>query len=229
VIVAAGVALVASGLNLLAFTTDLQAFRAVATLTLLFWLALCLVCSAGLVLMVHARRRGLEVPFYFRALLVLGALAGVLTLSPAIRVLTKNTAEKEESVASANLDLRDRVVQDRSFAGRQLRNSNLSEATLHHVDLGGTDLSESDLRDATFRDVNLSGATLCGADIRGADLRGARGLKAVADWSYVFYDSHTRLPKSLSYILVALPGPVPDTGRDLLYMCSPNIVQRIRG
>jgi len=126
------------------------------------------------------------------------------------------------------LDLRNQTIRDRSFAGSNLRGSNLSGASLHRVDLSGVDLSEADLRNIRLDDVNLSGAHLCGADLRGADLRGARGLKSVADWSYVFYDTWgTRLPSAQSFALEAIPGPIPDTGRDLLYMCQDNLTQRI--
>jgi hypothetical protein len=220
-------ALVVSALNLLAVVTDLQAFDAIATPLLFCWLALCLLCSVGLLLTVGARRRGFDVPLYFRLLLVLGALAGAFTLPPALRVLTKNDVETEEPIATANLDLRNRPIEDVSFSGRTLRHSNFSGATLVHVDLSGVNLSESDFRDATFTDVDLSGARLCGVDIRGADLRGARGLEAVADWSYVFFDGRTRVPPSLGFLLVGSPGPIEDTGRDLLYMCDSGQVRRI--
>lgn len=230
VIIAVCAALAASLVNLVAFVADVRAFEAVATPTLVCWLILCLICSAGLLLLVKMRRSGLKVPFYFRALLVLGALMGVSTLSPALRVLRKDDAEKGHATANANQDYRNRLIDDTSFAGRSLRNSNFSGATLRHVDLSGTDLSESDFRNATFQDVNLSGATLCGADIRGANMLGAKHLGSVADWSYVFYSDRTTLPKSQSYILTFRPGPVPDTGRDLLYMCgSEDLVQRIHG
>src|SRR4029077_6483383 len=61
--------LIAWALNLLALVTDLQAFKAVANPALISWLALCLVCSMGLGLVVHARRSGIQVPLYFRAML----------------------------------------------------------------------------------------------------------------------------------------------------------------
>lgn len=225
-----GVALFAWGLNLLALVTDIQAFKAIATPILVCWLVLCSVCATGVWLTVHARRRGVHVPLYFRALLVLGALAGVLTLSPAFRVLSKDAAEKQQQPApAANKDMRNRTVKDVSFAGQDLQGSNFSDATLHHVDFSGADLSETDFRNATFEDVDLSGATLCGADIRGADLREARDLSSVTDWSYVFYDTSTRVPKSFAGMLGMLPGPVPDTGHDLLYMCSDDLVRRMHG
>lgn len=227
IIIAVGAVLIASALNLLAFVTDLQAFDAVATPLLFCWLALCLLCSMGLLLAVGARRIGFDIPVYFRVLLVIGALAGVLTVSPALRVLTKDDAEAMQTPPKANVDLRNRHVQDASFAGLVLRHSDFSGATLDHVDLSNANLSESDFRNATLEDVDLSGAKLCGADIRGADFRGARGLDAVADWSYVFFDGRTRFPKSLGYILLGGNGPVEDTGRDLLYMCSTGQVRRI--
>jgi Pentapeptide repeats (8 copies) len=227
IVVAVGTFLLVSALNLLAAVADLQAFDAVATPLLACWFVLCLLCSVGLLLMVGARRRGVDVPLSFRVLLMLGMLAGALTISPAVRVLTKDDAEAQEPVPKTNLDLRNQQVEDVSFAGRALRHADFSGATLTHVDLSGVNLNESDLRNVTLHDVDLSGAKLCGADLRGADLRGARGLEAVADWSYTFYDGKTRLPKGLGYLLLALPGPIEDMGRDLLYMCSTGQVRRI--
>jgi hypothetical protein len=220
-------AVVVSLVNLLAIVTDLQAFAALATPLLICWLALCLLCCAGLLVAAGARRRRIDVPLYFRLLLALGVLAGIFTLSPALRVLTKNDAQAEQPPPAANLDLRNREVKDVSFAGRSIRHSNFSGATLSHVDFSEANLSEADFRDTTLVDVDLSGANLCGADIRGADLRRAKGLESVADWSYVFYDGRTLFPKSLPYPIIGLPGPIEDTGRDLLYMCSSGQVRRI--
>lgn len=227
IIIAVSAVLIVLALNALASLTDLQAFVAVATPLLLCWLALCLFCSAGLLLAVSARRRGLEVPLYFRVLLALGALAGAVTISPAFRVLTKDDAEAEPPLVESNVDLRNRQVENISFAGRVLRHSDFHGATLEHVDLSGANLSESDFRDAEFDDVDLSAAKLCGADLRGADLRGAKGLDAVSDWSYVFYDGRTRVSHAHGFFLAGSPGPVEDTGRDLLYMCSSGQVRRI--
>ena len=151
-----------------------------------------------------------------------------MTIGPAWRVITKQEAQPLPPLPGQHLDLRNQTVRDQSFAGRNLRGSNLSGATLHHVDLSGTDLSESDLRNVRLDDVDLSAANLCGVDLRGADLRGAQGLESVADWSYVFYNTwRTRLPSSESFALESLPGPLPDTGRDLLYVCGGNLTKRI--
>src|SRR3982751_6195746 len=128
IIIALSASLIVLALNMLASLTDLQAFAAVATPLLLCWLALCLLCCAGLLLAVGARRRGLEVPLYFRLLLVLGALAGAFTVSPAFRVLTKKDAEAEPSPAATNVDLRNRQVENVSFAGRVLRHSDFRGA-----------------------------------------------------------------------------------------------------
>jgi hypothetical protein len=227
ILIAVSAFLLASALNVLAYVTDLQAFAAVATPLLFCWLALCWSCSVGLFLAVAARRRSVDVPLYFRALLVIGALAGAFTISPALQVLTKDDASAEQPVAGTNLDLRDRRIEDASFAGRLLRHSDFSGAKLVHVDFSGANLSESDFRNATLKDVDLSGAKLCGVDIRGADLRGVQTLDAVADWSYVFFDDATRVSKGQAYVLVGSPGPIEDTGRDLLYMCGDGRVRRI--
>src|ERR1700749_153443 len=167
------------------------------------------------------------VPWYFLTALVLGCLGGIGALVPSWHVLTKNEADTPAPIAAAPLDLRTRAVQDQSFAGMNLRGSNFSGATLRHVDFSGADLSESDLLNARFEDVDLSKVELCGSDLRGADLRGAHGLKAIEDWSYVFYDRKTRLPRSEDYLLFTIPGPIPDTGRDLLYMCTRDPTRRI--
>ncbi|HXQ88487.1 MAG TPA: pentapeptide repeat-containing protein, partial [Solirubrobacterales bacterium] len=142
-------------------------------------------------------------------------------------VLTKNEADTPALITAAPLDYRNQVMQDQSFAEMNLRRSNLSGATLRHVDLSGADLSESDLRNVRFEDVDLSKVKLCGSDLRGADLRGAQGLMTVEDWSYAFYDRRTRLPRSEDYLLFTIPGPIPDTGRDLLYMCTRDTTRRI--
>jgi hypothetical protein len=224
---AIAILVISVGFSIAALISDARAFWAVDTPSYYCWLALSALCTVGIVLTVRARRANFPVPLYFRLLLVLGVLAGVLTVSPAIRVLTKDDAKAEQPLAETNVDLRNRHVEEVSYAGRVLRHSDFSGATLDHVDLSGANLAESDFRNATFEDVDLSGAVLCGADLRGADLRGAEGLDAVADWSYVFFDGRTRVPKSVGFLLLGLPGPIEDTGRDLLYMCSAGQVRRI--
>jgi hypothetical protein len=221
--------LVASfGLSLLAAFNDLRSFEAVATPSLYCWLVLCGVCTAGIVLSVRARRAGLVVPWHFRIALLIGVACGLLSIGPAWRILTKQAAQPVAPLPGEPLDLRNQTIRDRSFAGANLRGATLSGATLRHVNFSGVDLSEADLRNIKMEDVDLSGVRLCGADLRGADLRGARGLESVADWSYAFYNTwRTRLPRSQSFGLEAIPGPIPDTGRDLLYMCQNNVTQRI--
>jgi hypothetical protein len=227
VAIVAGLGLLA--LSSIAWANDLRAFEAVATPGLYCWMLLCIVCAVGMVVTARARRAGMHVPWYFRAALYAGIAGGLLTVPSAFRVITKQEATAPPPLAAAHIDLRNQMVQDRSFAERNLRRSELSGATFHHVDLSGADLSESDLRRARFEDVDLSRATLCGVDLRGADLRGARGLGDVADWSYAFYDRHTLMPKSSGLLLRTREGPIPDTGRDLLYMCTQDVTRRIHG
>jgi hypothetical protein len=73
----------------------------------------------------------------------------------------------------------------------------------------------------------MSGVDLCGADLRGADLRGATGLSDVENWAYAYYNRATQLPAGLDFALI--PGPVADTGRGLLYMCTANQTHLIPG
>lgn len=236
-IVALAVSLVSVGASLIARFNDARAFAAIDTPSLYCWLGLSLLCTGGVVLVVRARRRGIRVPTYFQLALGAGVACGLLSIwLVALPVLNKNDADDSVPIPGQRLDLRNMTIQDQSFAGSNLRGSDLSGATLRHVDLSETDLSESDLRNARLEDVDLSGANLCGADIRGADLRLARGLDAVDDWSYVFYSTHstpstriTLLPINQGYFLEALPGPIPDTGRDLLYMCEADKTRRIVG
>lgn len=215
------------GFSLVALITDVRAFLALANLGLYCWLVLCGACSVGALLTVRARYLGTDIPLHLTVVLVVGIACGLFALGPALRVLDKEEAEPTAPLVGSPLDLRNHVVQDRSFAEQDLRRSQLAGATFRHVDLSGTNLAESDLRNVEFEDVDLSRATLCGVDLRGADLRGAMGLDAVADWSYVFYDHRTQLPATLAYLLFTAPGPIPDTGRDLLYMCSEDVTRRI--
>jgi hypothetical protein len=224
---------IATSLGSLAFTIlaaidDSRAFAAIATPGLVSSFALGVVLLACVGLIVHAGVMGVRVPWHFPVAVLAGCFTiGVLMLPDAMRITTKKDAEQSVSPHGKQLTLRNAVVTDVSFAGRDLRGSNLSEATLRHVDLSGTDLSESDLRNARFYDVDLSGAHLCAADLRGADLSGAHGLDSVVDWSYTFYDRRTRLPISMESLLHIEPGPIPDTGRDLLYMCERDVTRRI--
>lgn len=226
-------AVVASACSLtltgVAWAVDIRSFQAVATPELYCWIGLCVVVVFGGLVAAAAVYGRVPVPWYFRVALVAGAVVGVLTVDTAWRILTKEEAQPREPIPAAHVDLRNQVVTDRSFAEGNMRRSELSGATFRHVDFSGADLSESDLRNARFEDVDLSGAKLCGVDLRGADLTGARGVDAVADWSYVFYDRHTRVPRSDDFILAMSPGPIPDTGRDLLYMCKQDVTRRIEG
>jgi hypothetical protein len=217
------------GLSLAAWIEDARAFLAIATPSLYCWLALCLLSGVGVALTLRARWTGISVPVYFRLALLAGVACGLFTLSPAWHVLTKQEPRPPSPTPGAHLDLRNRMIEDTSFAGRALRGSNFSGATLRHVDLSGADLSESDLRNTKFENSNLTDVNLCGADMRGADLRGAHGLLS-DDWSYVFYSpGRTLLPRSIDYLLNAYAGPIPDNGRDLLYMCTADITKRVRG
>jgi hypothetical protein len=217
------------GTAIIACAGNVTALKAVVDLGWYCWLALCAVSAVALALTVVARWRGISVPIYFRLVLLVGVTCGVFTWSKAWRVITSNRADVQLTPAGAHIDLRDQVISDTSYAERNLRDSNFSGATFDHVDLDSADLSESDLRDATFRKVNFAGVDLCGVDLRGADLRGALRLPAVKDWSFVFYNDKTRLPASDSYILPTSPGPIPDNGHDLLYMCKANVVKRLHG
>lgn len=220
-------------LGSLAFTAlaafnDGQAFIAAASPSLYGSLLLLVFLLAGTGLMIHAGWMGVKVPWHFPAVLVVAAaVLGVLTVPVALRVADKNRAEEPVAVEAAHVDLRNQLLRDKSLAEQNLRLANFSGATLQHVDLTGADLSEADLRNTRFQDVNLSGVDLCGADLRGADLRGARSLDSVIDWSYAFYDRKTQLPRPLSHLLHTEAGPIPDTGRDLLYTCTASITRRI--
>src|ERR1700749_2860183 len=143
-------------LTVVAWVNDVRAFHAIATPALYFWVILCAACASGLWLVANLSRRGFMVPWYFLTALVLGCLGGIGALVPSWHVLTKNEADTPAPIAAAPLDLRNRVVQDQSFAEMNLRGSNFSGATLRHVDFSGADLSESDLRNARFEDVDLS-------------------------------------------------------------------------
>lgn len=216
-------------LTAIAWAVDIRSFQAVASPDLYCWMTLCGVVFIAGATAWTAIRGGVSVPWYFWTILVVGAVVGAFLTKPAWRILTKDEAEAPLPLPAAHIDLRNELVNDKSFAERNLRRSELSGATFRHVDLSGADLSESDLRNASFEDVDLSGANLCGVDLRGADLRGAHGIGAVEDWSYVFYDRETRVPRSRNFTLSLSPGPIPDTGRDLLYMCKQDITRRIKG
>jgi hypothetical protein len=212
-----------------AWAVDLRSFQAVATPQLYCWMVLCAVVVIGGVSAAVAVNGKVRVPWYFRVVLAAGAVVGAFTIKPAWRILTKDEAQSTALLPAAHIDLRNQVIRDKSFAERNLRRSELSGTVFDHVDLSDADLSESDLRNARFEDVDLSGARLCGVDLRGADLRGARGVGAIADWSYVFYNGHTYVPRTKHFIFSLSPGPIPDTGRDLLYMCKQDITRRIDG
>jgi hypothetical protein len=216
-------------LYLIAAASDESALQAITNPGWYCWLTLCALSGFGLLLTFLASRTGASVPFYFRIALMAGATCGVFTFSTAWQAITANKAHATPSPQGAHLDLRGQTVRDASYAERNLRDSDFSEATLDRVDLSGADLSESDLRQASLRKVDLSEADLCGVDLRGADLRGAIGLRAVKDWSYVFYNDRTRLPHAADQLLSTHAGPIPDNGHDLLYMCKSNVVRRLHG
>lgn len=214
---------------ILASASNATALKAITGLGWYCWLVLCAVSGVALALTVLARWRGASVPIYFRVVLMVGVTCGVLTWPAAWQVITAEKAKAESAPAGANIDMRNQVIRDTSFAERNLRDSDFSGATFEHVDLSEADLSESDLRGTIFHKVNFTGVNLCGVDLRGADLRGALHLPAVKDWSYVFYNEKTKLPASVSYILPTFAGPIPDTGHDLLYMCKADVVKRLHG
>lgn len=217
------------GTAIIAFAGNVTALKAVVDLGWYCWLALCAVSAVAVALTVLARWRGISVPIYFRGVLMIGVTCGVFTWSQAWQVITADQAHAKSTPTGAHLDMRNQVITETSYAERNLRASDFSRATFNHVDLSGADISESDLRGATFHKVNFTGVDLCGVDLRGADLRGAPHLLDVKDWSYVFYNDKTRLPASVSYILPTSPGPIPDNGHDLLYMCKANVVKRLHG
>jgi hypothetical protein len=218
-------ALVLMGIS---FTVDIRSFRAMASPDLYCLLILCVVCLVAGAAAVQALIAGIRIPLHFWIVLLIGIGGIVWTAKPAVRIIFKEAAEGTEYLEEAHLDLRNKTVRDKSFAEANLRHSVMSGATFHHVDFSGADLSETDLRRARFENVDLSGARLCGVDLRGADLRGAYGIKAVADWSYVFYNRKTLGPPKLEEILHYRSGPIPDTGHDLLYMCKQDITRRVR-
>ena len=217
------------GTAIVAFAGNVTVLKAVVNVGWYCWLVLCAVSVVAFALTVVARWRGISVPIYFRVVLMIGVTCGVFTWSKAWQVITAEKAHARSTPAGAHLNMRNQAIRDASYTERNLRDSDFSGATFDHVDLSGADLSESDLRRVTFHKTNFTGVDLCGVDLRGADLRGALHLRAVKDWSYVFYNDKTRLPASVSYILPVFPGPIPDSGHDLLYMCKANVVKRLHG
>jgi hypothetical protein len=212
-----------------ASVNDYTALKAIVGPGWYCWLVLSVICVLGVVLVFRWRRRGVDVPLYFRIVLLIGATCGVFTCWSAVKVITEAKATTPSAPTGAHLDLRNQDVHDVSFAERNLRNSDFSGATLRRVDLSEADLSESDLRNAVLDEVDLSGVDLCGVDLRGTNLRKANGLGSITDWSYVFYNKRTKLPPGQSYIFNTLPGPIPDSGHDLLYMCKSNVTRRLGG
>jgi hypothetical protein len=210
--------------TVLAVATDTLAFNAVATPAQYALLVLSALCALGVLLLAYPLR-GKPAPLYFRLALIVGILSAFASLPTAIQVLTKTKGTVAEPSPLSGRDLRGQAITDKSL-GPDLRRAHLQGARLTHVSLANADLSEADLRGARLWDVEMSGANLCGADLRGADLRGARHLDLVKQWSYAYYDHHTKLPAGhLGFLEFA--GPIPDTGRGLLYMCTPNDTSRI--
>jgi hypothetical protein len=209
----------------LAALVDIRAFTALATPALYAWCGLSAVCTFALIAIRALGRWGVYPPRYVWWVLTVGIAGGLFTLPTAWRVLTKHEQQPAAAVAGKAVDWRGRVIENESLTNASLRGAQLQDTIFRHVDLAGSDLAESDLRSSRFFGVDLSGANLCGADLRGADLRGAEHLEDVANWAYAFYDTHTKLPSTMEFALIA--GPVPDTHRGLLYMCTPNDTHRI--
>lgn len=208
--------------NVIAAALDFTGFVSVATPGLLFWLTTCSACCVALTRLILFNSRA---PRYFNGVLLAGCLAGVLTLPSVFEVLGKREAPDPETVTSSVEDFRGQTLRDVSFAGANLRNAQLRGSRLIDVDFGGAILAEADLREATLIRVNLSGADMCGADLRGTDLRRATGLRQVERWSYAFYNDETKTRLELG--IVAIPGPIKDTGNGLLYMCDAGQTRRI--
>lgn len=227
--IASGVIVLAtSSFGALAAFTDLQAFTALAEPATYAWLALSVICWCGILFKNYTRARGSTPPWYYPWVLYCGVACAFMTVRIPVRVLQAQAhSETAPSLFhGAAPDLRRAFITDTDYSGKTLRRARLGYARLTHVDLSDADLQEADLRHVVLRDVNLAGANLCGADLRGADLRGARQLTSVRDWSYAFYDQTTKLPHDLDFIQFI--GPIEDTGRGLLSMCTPNETRKLK-
>jgi hypothetical protein len=210
----------------LAALIDIRAFTALATPALYAWCGLSAVCTLTLIAIRALGRWGVYPPRYVWWVLTAGIAGGLFTLPTAWRVLTKHEQQPAvTAVAGKAVDWRGRIIENEDLKNANLRQAQLQDTVFRHVDLAGSNLAESDLRKSQLFGVDLSGANLCGADLRGADLRGAEYLEDVADWAYAFYDSLTMLPSTAGFGVIA--GPIPDTHRGLLYMCTPNDTHRI--
>jgi hypothetical protein len=220
-----GLFLVSAAIETLALVVDVRAFQAIATPELYAWVILSAVCAAALIAFLRLGHRGNRAPRYFLLTLLVGTAGGVLSLPSAWRVITKANDPAPALLAHAIANYSGRSLTNLNLTGADLQGANFSRAVLHNVSLTNANLAEADMRGARFINVNLSGANLCGADVRGANLSGAVALSQVANWSYTFYNSKTSLPAGDAFIAIA--GPIADTGRGLLYMCTPGNAQRI--
>lgn len=212
------VALCGPCLTGLAALLDIRAFVALATPPLYAWCALSLVCAGMVVVLRTVKRHDTPVPTYVWLTLALGIAGGFATLPTAWRVVTKHEERLVTPVRESNIDWRDRRIENVNLSGMNLQGADLDGTVLKHVELANADLAEAELRGAQMMDVDLSKADLCGADLRNANLSGAIGLDSVSNWAYTYYNAQTRLPRKAAFI--EIPGPVPDTGRGLLYMCT---------
>lgn len=212
-------------MTVVASVNDFTAFTAAATPAIYAWITLCIACAVGVVVVNKAHESGLRVPRYLSVVLLFGVAGGLLSVPNAIHVLTKTAATPYAPAEGRPPDWRGRSITDSFFVGRDLRGVPAQHAVLRHVDLSQANLSESDLRSADLIDVQMSGADLCGADLRNADLRYTSGLREVRNWAYTFYNDRTRFPRG--FRIGNYTGPVPDSGRGLLYSCSPGVTRRI--
>jgi Pentapeptide repeats (8 copies) len=223
---AALVCIGSTALTLIASVNDFTAFTAVATPAVYAWIGLCVACAIGVGVVNKSHSSGLRVPWYFKAGLLLGVAGGLLSVPNAVHVLRKNTAPPSVQQEGTAPDWRGKRIVQSSFVGKDLRGLQAQRASLRDVDLSQANLSESDLRAAKLIDVQMSGVDLCGADLRDADLRLVTGLSEVRNWAYMFYNRDTRFPHG--FHITNYTGPVPDTGRGLLYSCSVGVTRRIR-
>jgi hypothetical protein len=223
---AALVCIGSTALTVIASVNDFTAFTAAATPAIYAWIGLCVACAIGVGVVNKSHSSGLRIPWYFNAALLLGVAVGLLSVPDAVHVLRKNTAPPSMQQEGKAPDWRGKRIVQSSFVGKDLRSLQAQHASLRDVDLSGANLSESDLRAAKLIAVQMSGVDLCGADLRDADLRLVTGLNEVRNWAYTFYNRDTRFPHG--FHITNYTGPVPDSGRGLLYSCSVGATRRIQ-
>jgi Pentapeptide repeats (8 copies) len=224
-VAAALICIGSTALTLMASVNDFTAFTAAATPAVYAWVGLCVVCAIGVGVVNRSYDSGLRVPAYFHVVLLLGVAGGLLSVPDAVHVLRKATAPPNVPMEGQPSDWRGKSIARSSFVGKDLRGAQAQHATFLDVDFSHANLAESDLRFATLIDVRMSRVDLCGADLRNADLRLVTGLSDVRDWSYTFYNGRTRFPHG--FHIANYTGPIPDSGRGLLYSCSPGSTRRI--